>query len=297
MSPSEPKGQATEGAPEIVVDGKSHVGRVRERNEDRYVVVRPEDPTLGVVLCVADGMGGHPAGEDASTAVVEIVGRWEAEAKAVVDAGPEDLGEALTRRMADLLREAHEAILAIGERHPEKEGLGTTGLVGLVHDGILHVFHCGDSRAYILRGRTLEQITGDHVVLEGGMRFLAAHLGMPEGLYLDRATVRLKVGDRILLCTDGLTDMVPPEAFGFALLEAKTPAEANEALIALALEAGGLDNVTCVTAFYGPRPPEPPPDAVKTEEIEITRTPPSDPGVEGTEAEGAPQREDGEDGT
>lgn len=280
MSPTETEAAATQAAPEILVDGKSHVGRVRDRNEDRFVVVRSEDPRLGIVLCVADGMGGHPAGEDASAAVVEIVGRWEEVAREVLKAEPDALGEALANRMAALLREAHEAILRIGETDTDKAGLGTTGLVGLIHDGLLHVFHCGDSRAYILRGRTLEQITGDHVVLEGGMRFLAAHLGMPEGLYLDRATVRLKVGDRILLCTDGLTDMVPPEAFGFALLEAETPAEANEALIGLALDAGGLDNVTCVTAFYGPRPPEPPPDAVKTEEIEITRTPPSDPGAE-----------------
>ncbi len=265
--------------PPIRIDARSHVGRVREKNEDRFLVVEPKDPRLGIVLCVADGMGGHPAGEEAAEALVKTVGRWESEAAEVLERHPEgDLGPALAERMAALMKEAHEAILKIGEQHPDKEGLGSTGLVGLLHEGMLYVFHSGDSRAYLLRGRTLEQITGDHVVLEGGVRFLAAHMGMPEGLYLDRATVKLEEGDRILLCSDGLTDMVAPEEFGFLLLEAKTPAEANEAMISLALEAGGLDNITCITVFYGERREEPAPEDAKTEEIEIERSPPTDPG-------------------
>ena len=148
----------------------------------------------------------------------------------------------------------------------------------LVHPDGLFVVHTGDSRAYRLRGRMLEQLTGDHVVVDGGIRYLAAHLGMPEGLYLEQQREDLAAGDRLLLCSDGLTDMVPPEAFGMVLHQAESPTELVDALVELAITAGGLDNVTCVVAFAGPRP-EGEDDAEDEAGIDDRARPMKDPGI------------------
>lgn len=241
---------------EITTAAKTDVGQVRDGNEDRHLVSRPKATGAGVLLVVADGMGGHPAGEEASQIAVDRLGRYaKAAPKALEDAKEKPL-DALAELVVELATEAHEAIVAIGEEDPEKFGLGTTLVAVLVHPDGLAILHTGDSRAYRLRGRTLEQLTDDHVVIEAGVRYLSAHLGMPEGLYLEQERADLRDGDRLLLCSDGLTDMVPPEGFGLVLHEAEEAEEAADALVELANMAGGLDNVTCVVAFAGERPPE-----------------------------------------
>ena len=228
---------------------RTDIGKVRDGNEDRLAVVVPDDPEAGVVLCVADGMGGHPAGEVASQIAVDRLGRWEEEASKLLTAAPPDPDAALAIRLRDLVREAHEAILEVGNSDPDKTGLGTTIVAALLRGDRMHVVHCGDSRAYLLRKDTLEQLTQDHVVIEGGVRFLSAHVGMIEGLDLDETDHDLARGDRVLLCSDGLTDMVPGEAFGVVLHQAEDPEQAAASLVDLANLTGGLDNVTCVVAF------------------------------------------------
>ena len=224
----------------------SDVGRVRENNEDRLLVAPRVLPGHGDLLCVADGMGGHVAGEEAADEVVEALGRF---AQAVESLGADPAARAQTRVVEDLMVEAHEAILEIGRQTPEKAGMGTTGVAALVVEDRLQVLHSGDSRAYLLRGVTLDQVTQDHVVIRFGNRFLSAHVGMPFGLILDRRERHLIPGDRLLLCSDGLTDMVQPELFGQLLHDAQSPQAAVDSLIKAALEAGGVDNVSCVVAF------------------------------------------------
>lgn len=239
-------------APAYDIHARTDVGRLREGNEDRMLVVQPDDPAAGVLLCVADGMGGHPAGEEASQLAVEHLSQYEKRAKAKLAEKPKNVFEALSDVLLDVLTEAHGAIMAVGEAEPEKFGLGTTVVCALIAQGQMVVVHCGDSRCYLLRNETLELLTVDHVVVEGGIRYLAAHLGMPEGLYLEKAKHKVRPGDRVLLCSDGLTDMAPPEGFGLVLHEAKDAEQATEALVELALLAGGADNVTCVVAVVGP---------------------------------------------
>lgn len=228
---------------------KTDVGKARDGNEDRLIVVRPEDPAAGVVLCVADGMGGHPAGEEASQIVVDRVAGYADAAEAVLAEAPDDLQGALAACLLERVREAHDAILAVGRADRAKAGLGTTIVAALLREGRVHVIHCGDSRAYLLRGDALVQLTEDHVVVEGGMRFLSAHVGMFEGFDVEETGHDLESGDRLLVCSDGLTDMVPPEVFGATLYHAEDAEEAVEGLVELALTAGGLDNVSCVVAF------------------------------------------------
>jgi PPM family protein phosphatase len=246
---------------------RSDVGRVRDHNEDVGLTARAGDPRCGVVLCVADGMGGHPAGDDASRLVADHVGRYPELAANVLAKEAEDLDAALVQVLWDLVGEASAAILEIGREDADKQGLGTTAVTALVIGDQCHVFHCGDSRAYRLRGEMLEQLTADHVVVEGGTRFLALHLGMPEGTVLDRGAHGVAIGDRLLLCSDGLTDMVPPETFGLLLHEAGSPEQACEDLIAAAIEAGGVDNITCAVAFLeeGEAEPREKPQVVRTD--------------------------------
>lgn len=234
----------------IVTAAGTDLGKHREGNEDRKALIRPKNPEVGVVLCVADGMGGHPAGEEASQLVIDHVEKFAGRATERLEEHPSD-PEAVRDTLRDLILEAHEAILRLGAEHGEKEGLGTTVVAALIVADTLTVFHCGDSRAYLMRGDTLEQLTTDHVIVEGGIRYLAAHLGMPESLHIEQRSVGLDRGDRILLCSDGLTDMVPPEVFGTVLHEAEDPEAATAALIEVANMAGGLDNITCAVAFYG----------------------------------------------
>ena len=270
---------------DIVAAGKSDVGQVRPGNEDRMVIARPARPEAGVLLVVADGMGGHPAGEEASQIAVDHLGGYAGAAAEVLDAAGDAPFGALCELVVRLATEAHEAIAAVGEEDPEKFGLGCTLVAVLVHADGLFVAHTGDSRAYRLRGRMLEQLTGDHVVVEGGIRYLAAHLGMPEGLYLEQQREDVKTGDRLLLCSDGLTDMVPPEAFGVVLHQASDPTEAGEALVQLANMAGGLDNVTCVVGFAGPRPEG---EDDEDEGIDDRARPMKDPGILEDEDDEAP---------
>ncbi len=231
----------------IAVASRSDVGRERENNEDRLVVVEPGKKNLGWILCVADGMGGHPAGEEASQLVVDEVGHLPGKTPVPKDEAHRvtDLAKAL----ATCFEEAHALVLEIGKKDPRKFGLGTTVVALQIVEKTLQIFHCGDSRAYLLRGDTLEQLTSDHVVVEDGIRYLAAHVGMPEGFVLEHNQRALEAGDRLLVCSDGLTDMVPAEVFGLALHEAPDPEQAVLTLVEMANLAGGLDNVSCAVAF------------------------------------------------
>ena len=232
---------------EIEAAARSDVGRERENNEDRLLVVEPGEHDTGWILCVADGMGGHPAGEEASQRVVDLVSGFPREEDLPPATG--DRAVHLARALASTFERAHAEVLEIGKKDREKFGLGTTVVAAQIVGHSLHVFHCGDSRAYLLRDDTLEQLTSDHVVVEGGIRYLAAHVGMPEGFVLEQGTRQLEPGDRILVCSDGLTDMVPAEVFGLALHEAPDPEQAVLTLVEMANLAGGLDNVSCAVAF------------------------------------------------
>lgn len=217
------------------VGAATHVGLVRERNEDAYHV----DPTRGVAL-VADGLGGHTAGDVASKLAVEvIVNRLNG-----VDDDP-------TRALVRSLEEANDAILDDSAEHVERSGMGTTAVLAYLPDGGTRAWiaHVGDSRAYVLRDEQVAQVTEDHTTGGPfGRGQITQALGSRGGVQPDCVGVELDPGDRLLLCTDGLTDMLSDREIAQIAGNGGTPQEACDALVAASLSRGGVDNVTVVMA-------------------------------------------------
>ncbi len=210
------------------VGSRSETGHVRQRNEDALLV----DPDNGV-FAVADGMGGHPAGDVASAVAI-------ARLKDVL-AGYD--GSDPETALVAALEEAHAAVLADAEGNPGHRGMGSTAVVAFVGEDAAAVAHVGDSRCYLLSGATgLRQVTEDH----GAGGYLTQALGLDRGVRPDVATVALAAGDRLLLCTDGLSNMVDDDEIASILRDAVDAQAASDALTSAALTAGGVDNVTTV---------------------------------------------------
>jgi serine/threonine protein phosphatase PrpC len=208
---------------------RTEVGHVRSRNEDA-LLARPERG----LLAVADGLGGHPAGDVASlTALTSVDGS---------DLSAESSADDLRRAAAA----AHQAVLDAAREEPGRTGMGTTIVVATVRDTSALVLHVGDSRAYQLGAEGgLAALTEDH----GMHGYLTQALGLDREVAPDVARVACPPGSRLLLCTDGLTNMV--EDSGVAeLLGRGSAQDACDALVEAALEAGGVDNVTVVVAAF-----------------------------------------------
>lgn len=222
-------------------------GQVRQANEDAYF--------LGdSVFAVADGMGGHVAGEIASRTALEPV--------AVIDgrvfADYDEAVEALT----DAVKDANGAVVARAIDDPDLKGMGTTLTAALVEGRRLHVAHVGDSRAYLIRGGTIVQITKDHtlvqhfidqgeITVEEAARhpqrsIITRAIGVSSLVEVDHHVVDLEVGDHVLLCSDGLTGQVEDGEIREAILTAEAEPAALDELVRLANERGGPDNITAV---------------------------------------------------
>jgi len=227
----------------------SDVGRVRANNEDAYGAF----PEAGV-WCVADGMGGCEDGEVASAAVVDAVAsRLEKPARHGADTA------AVVADMRAALSSASRQIFA-RTRERGLSGCGSTFValvLGREPDALAHALHAGDSRLYRIRGRVIRQITRDHSMAEAaGVRSETAlnpmfrnvilrAVGVEEDVTLDDTPFDCRAGDRVLLCSDGLTRMVD-DARLVSLVEGLPPTAAVRALVDAANAAGGADNVTAV---------------------------------------------------
>jgi protein phosphatase len=233
--------------------GATDVGRVRKGNEDSFFV----DDRRGVFL-VADGMGGHAAGEIASALASRAVGGT------LVRGVDEELeADLLADAMKRSLHAAHEAILAHTQQHPSTEGMGTT-LTALVvcSDGTYRLGHVGDSRMYLWRGGELRQITRDHTWVQrevdegrlteqGARRHRLSHiltraLGADSADNPDISGGSFAPGDLILLCSDGLTGMLTDKMIAKILEEDAPLRDLASRLIAEANARGGRDNITAV---------------------------------------------------
>ena len=223
--------------------GRTNVGRIRDHNEDAYLVEPP-------LFAVADGMGGHQAGEIASAIAIETLRAANAARRIT---GATDL--------LDVFREANEAIAADARRHADRRGMGTTCVAAIVGESTAQVANLGDSRAYLLRAGRLRRLTEDHslvatLVREGVLAEVDAErdprrhiitraLGADGTGMADLREVPLEPGDRLLLCSDGLSGVVP-EAEIATLLAVGSPADAADRLVARTLDLGAPDNVTVV---------------------------------------------------
>ncbi len=224
----------------------THKGMVRDINEDSLFPTDDGQTSSTVTLMVADGMGGHVAGEVASRLAVNAAASSELDP-------------------ADRVAAGNRAIREEVGRQPELEGMGTTmTMVKLTGpDGIAHFAHVGDSRSYLLRGGELSQVTQDHTVMaeyvasgklsvEEAMNHPQRHmitrcLGLTRFVNVDEMIIDLEPGDRILICSDGLNSMIDDEKIRDALGEG-TAGDAAWKLVEEANEAGGQDNITVIVA-------------------------------------------------
>jgi PPM family protein phosphatase len=232
------------------------VGRMRDGNEDSYL-------SEGPVAAVADGMGGHRAGEVASATAMEAL-------KELAAGGPWGNEGAATRALKDVVVQANRRIYEMAAKDSSRAGMGTT-LTALLEDGdTIHLAHVGDSRAYLLRDGELSQLTVDHTLVqrmrdEGRLTqeeaerhpqrsIITRALGIDPEVEIDLSTFKILPGDRILLCSDGLSGPVSDEKIRNVLLRVRDPQAAADRLIQLANEAGGPDNITAVVLDHGSPP-------------------------------------------
>ena len=241
---------------------KSDVGRKRKNNEDSFGVF----PESGV-FCVADGMGGGDDGEIASAAVVKEVATCAQSHVPPSNAGY--FGREIASELSFSLNEASAWIFKRAkDRH--LKGCGST-FVGVCFDATAPAsaiaLHVGDSRLYRVRGTSIRQITRDHSAAEliGAKDENAINpcfrgvilraVGVQPSVEVEQTDLPLKEGDRIVICSDGLSKMVDDRKMAALVHASKTPSEAVEALVAAANEAGGTDNITVVVLFVGRLPP------------------------------------------
>jgi serine/threonine protein phosphatase PrpC/CRP-like cAMP-binding protein len=251
------------GRASIVGAAATHVGKVREHNEDAHFI----DVDLGMFL-VCDGMGGHAAGEVASAlAIGTLRQEWagaglHAAAENWLDRGTPEAKKQLLEVVRAGVIAAHAAILAEAERDETKSGMGTTLVGAMAVGGELVFAHAGDSRAYLVRDGISMQLTEDHTLLARllaagidvdvsgeGSRFrsmLTNALGIGDEVKVSTFVVPLADGDRFLLCSDGISEYVPENEVGEVLSRQPSPTRAAQRLVELALERGGGDNATAV---------------------------------------------------
>lgn len=234
---------AVSGANEFISWGaRSDVGLVRGHNEDSFLLRTP-------LFVVSDGMGGHAAGEVASSIAVETVGE-----RAPGTADDVLLGAAVEA--------ANMAVIEASEQGIGKPGMGCTATAVLIEKNKMAVAHVGDSRAYVLRQGTLVRVTHDHSYVEElvdsgqitadearthpSRSIITRALGSDPDMYADHFSLEVNDGDRIILCSDGLSSMISDAEIESLAVSSATPQQAADNLVAAALTAGGADNVTVV---------------------------------------------------
>jgi protein phosphatase len=281
-------GEAGAERPRFTVrcSGLTHPGRVRERNEDQFLIAEltksmrvkqsslsPKGTHYGddqaYLFVVADGMGGHQAGEHASALAVQTLEefmlntfKWFFQLR-----GREERNVLAEFQAA--LHQADARVVAEAERNPDCHGMGTTLTTAYYLEGKLFIVHVGDSRCYLLRDGRFDQITTDHTLVEEMVRQgqlrpdEAAHHhlrhvitnvigGNEEGLNVEAHRVTVEPGDVLLLCSDGLTEMVEPERIQAVLESGVDPDQACRRLVDEANAQGGRDNITVIVARFDP---------------------------------------------
>lgn len=252
--------------------GLTDVGESRDHNEDGFLVwdMRSSEdllePAFGhalgqspLLLAVSDGMGGAVAGEMASAITLDALRRHASGARAHLG-GLDTLG--LESWLAEGLHQANARILETGRQDPSVKGMGATATAGLVFPGAFVLAHVGDSRAYHFQQRQLQQLTTDHTLVGQLMangqisrkdaatnqqrHVLLQAIGVRDALDVESRAVVLRSGDKLLLCSDGLYDLISDEGIAENLMTEGTPLSQCRALITAANSLGGFDNTTVI---------------------------------------------------
>ncbi len=272
----------------LTAGGMSDVGRVREHNED-YFLLRPE---LGLFL-VADGMGGHGSGEIASRITafsvrdyfeVTLAGGELDEVPKPHDTLPMD-----GRRLVGAIRKANRDVVQISRTHIKHRGMGSTVVaIATGEDATLFIGHVGDSRCYRLRGGGLDQLTRDHSLINEALalkpdmspkdlaqfpkNIVTRGIGMSPEVVVDIRVEKPEPGDLYLLCSDGLSGLVKEDLLLALLLDAE-PQEAAQRLVEEANSLGGTDNISAIViridgVMHSSAKEEPPPPSEEVPMIE-----------------------------
>jgi len=232
--------------------GRTDIGRLRKSNQDIFLV----DLQRGLFV-VADGMGGHAAGEIASAMAGQVTSE-QLSLQVLSQQQPADL----TTTLEEAIRLANSSIAQAASDNPDWKGMGTTLTVLLLRDEQAFLGHVGDSRLYRWRAGKLEQLSEDHSLIADQLRrglisppeadtsdlrnILLQAVGITPDLDICRKQFPLAAGDRYLLCSDGLTGMLNDREIAALLERNLSPEQGCELLIEQALAAGGNDNVTAV---------------------------------------------------
>ncbi len=264
-------GRSDEEAIAVQVVGRTDVGLVREHNEDNYLIADlgtgSRDPqtlrevsSTGLLLAVCDGMGGAAAGEVASQMAVDTLYEMMRRSVPAIDR------DGLARSLVASIEEAGTRIFEAARADRSRRGMGTTATVAALMDKTLFVGQVGDSRAYILRSGELKQITKDqslvNQLIEAGQltedeaeafehsNIILQALGTTEQVSVDLTFLELRSGDRLLMCSDGLSGLVHGDVIREVLAEYRDLSACCERLIELAKAGGGHDNVTVIVAEF-----------------------------------------------
>jgi protein phosphatase len=275
-------GRGDRALPRVESYGLTDQGRVRASNQDHFLIAElartmwvhrtsmPKSPTQygahhGHVFLVADGMGGHRAGDVASALTVELLEHFLLHVLHRFSNLRDFEMEAVALEFREALGVARDRIQIASAEDPSLAGMGTTVTMAFASDWKLFVVHAGDSRCYLLRAGKLEQLTSDHTVVaelirRGALRpeHTAGHAyrhvvtnavgaNLPQ-LRVDVSQFDLREDDILLLCSDGLTDMLSDDRLALILQAEANPQTTCERLLAEALAVGGRDNITAIVA-------------------------------------------------
>lgn len=230
----------------------SDIGKVREKNEDAYLqsFLDKSGKEDGVIMVVADGMGGHRAGDVASNQVIEIFRQNLQNSKS----------ESLENLLRNSILEANNSILNISDKEENMKGMGTTCTAMILSDGKSTVAHVGDSRAYLIRKNDINQLTRDHTVAEHMVSFgmmtdeeaksspkkniLMRALGINRELQIDiMPPFRIQNEDIFMLCSDGLVEYLGEDEI-MEIANSNEPESACKKMVDIANQRGGKDNIT-----------------------------------------------------
>jgi protein phosphatase len=270
----------------VDISALTHPGHVRANNEDQFYVARatrtletilsslpagdvPERADeINHVMVVADGMGGHAAGEVASRLAISTLVSLALEIPDWIFRVDEDNASEMQRRARDVVQQVGSHVFERGREDSALRGMGSTLTCARSCGRDLWIIHVGDSRAYLLRKGRLERLTKDHTyaqmlvdtgqlspddVARSGLRHILTNAlgGSAKKVHVDVDLLRLEDGDRLLLCSDGLTDSVDDETIAATLGAGGQAKEACHRLVQLALDGGGRDNITVIVATFG----------------------------------------------
>jgi PPM family protein phosphatase len=269
----------------VDISALTHPGHRREHNEDQFFVAKvtrgletlmtslsPGDvpdraDELNYLMVVADGMGGHAAGEVASRMTISALVALALQIPDWILRADAAHAHEIERRAREAVQQVGSMLVERGRQDASLRGMGSTLTAARSYGRELLIVHVGDSRAYLLRAGQLQRLTRDHTYAQmmidagmcsqddptlSGVRHMLTNVlgGAIEEVEVDVDLLGMEDGDRLLLCSDGLTDSVDDETIGGTLQRALSSREACDRLVQLALDGGGHDNITVIVASF-----------------------------------------------